>query len=195
MKIYILGCGALGSNLAMNLAFDARNYDLVLWDFDKVEARNYDFGTQQYLREQLNLPKTNALSLLVYRATGKLPVGINKKITDLNFHDFSEEPDSLVVDCLDNYEARHIVLETCKIQQVSCLHVGFSPKFTFEISWNENYTVPDDMKGSFDICQMPGARSFVQYVSGVASDVIVDYLATGKKRDFVGNKYSVKECL
>lgn len=187
MKLYILGCGALGSNIAMNLVFDRRDDEFILVDFDKVEVRNYQFGTQQYLREQQGQKKVIALQFNIYRFTGKKVEVEDKRIQDLDLlkADF-------VIDCLDNYEARNYVKnEFDKKKSLPCLHVGFSPLMTFEICWNENYQVPDDIKTDFDICEAEGARAFIHYVSGLATNVILEYLKSGSKIELIGNKFNV----
>jgi hypothetical protein len=191
MNIYILGCGALGSNIAMNLAFDRREDELILIDFDKIEARNYQFGTQYYFPEQEGQSKVNALAFNMYKvAKNHVAERFNMKID----HDFAPPTgdDFLYVDCFDNFESRKIVHDWCKNKE-HCLHVGFSPQMTFEVSWTDNYTPPDDIKSDFDICEAEGARSFIQYVSGIATTTIIDFIKTGKKRDFVGNRFSCRE--
>lgn len=192
MKIYILGCGALGSNIAMNLAFDRRDDELVLVDFDKVEPRNYQFGTQQYLREQEGMEKTYALKFNIYKIASNSKVEIrDNKVQEWGFG-FVEKND-LIVDCLDNYSARNYVANQCKDSKLTCVHAGFSPSMTFEIAWNENYQVPDDVKTDFDICEAEGARSFIQHVSGIATAVIIEYLKTGKKLDIIGNRFVARK--
>ena len=190
MKIYILGCGALGSNIAMNLAFDRRDDDLVLVDFDKVEPRNYQFGTQQYTEAQNGLSKVEALRFNIYQgARNNKVAGIDERVENINLETLNSA--GLMVDCFDNYYARASVASDL----FSCerIHVGFSPLLTFEVMWNEVYEVPDDPKTDFDICEAQGARSFIQYVSGLASTAIIDYLDKGEKYGLLGNRYTVNK--
>lgn len=189
MKIYLLGVGALGSSIAVNLAYDRRDDELVLIDYDKIEPRNYQFGTQEYTREQQGQNKVDALAFNIYKTTGKIVQTIDEK---LNPEVVSLPEKGLVVDCLDNYEARLCAKMVSEINGYDCLHVGFSPKLTFSIEWNENYIIPDDIIGSFDICEAQGARSFIKYVSGLATLTIIEFLTTGKKLEFIGNRFSVQ---
>lgn len=191
MKIYVLGIGAIGSNLTMNLAFDRRENELVIVDYDKVEARNYQFGTQQYIREQEGQSKVDALALNIYRATGRVLKTVNHKLTGESGL-FGNES-QLWIDCFDNYESRKATKDLAKWKDFDCLHVGFSPEMTFEIMWNEQYEVPSDTHSDFDICEAQGARSFIQYVSGLATNIIIEFLITGKKKNLVGNRFSIQE--
>lgn len=192
-KIMLLGCGALGSNIALNLSFDRREDELVLIDHDLVEPRNYQFGTQQYFPEQEGQLKVNALQFNLHKIARKTQGVeiVNKKIPPIP----PISPNSLIIDCFDNYEARELIREYAEKEKLDCLHVGFSPMMTFEIQWNEGYKTPDDTKSSFDICELEGSRSFIQYVSGIATTTIIDFLKTGRKRNFVGNRFSCREVL
>ncbi len=58
-KCHIIGCGAIGSNVAELLARQGVE-DFVLWDEDIVEAHN--IVNQLYTDDEINMPKTEALS-------------------------------------------------------------------------------------------------------------------------------------
>ncbi|MFA5398308.1 MAG: ThiF family adenylyltransferase [Methanogenium sp.] len=191
MKIFILGCGALGSNIAMNLAFDLKDHELILVDFDKVEARNYQFGTQQYLREQDGQKKVEALQLNIYKIAGNKNVDYrDNKVQQWGFY-FVEKGD-LIIDCLDNYSAREYVRLTCRDMELDCIHIGFSPSMTFEVGWNDKgYKTQEDILGSFDLCEAEGARSFIQYVAGLATNCIIDFIKNQNKVELVGNKFGI----
>lgn len=188
MKILILGAGAIGSNLALNLSHDT-NKEIAVLDDDKIEPRNYQAGTQLYTREQVGKYKVDALALNIFIATGK-------RINPLNLHfgegeRFVKEGEyNLLVDCFDNHESRQLIAYYCKDHQISCLHVGFSDQFTFSIEWNKDYKAQTDIHG-FDICDADGASSFVKFVAGIASLNIQHYLKTNEKLDLIGNFKSV----
>jgi len=193
MKLFILGCGALGSNIAMNLAFDRRDDMQVLIDFDKIEARNYRAGTQQFFPEQEGMSKVGALQFNLYKIARKLNVVfLDKKFSSLRDLEPLEK-DDLLIDCFDNYEARDLIRRIAKAREMECVHVGFSPKMTFEICWNDSYETPETMEGGFDICEANGARSFLQYVTGLATNVVTEYLEKGVKVNLVGNKFSIQK--
>jgi len=195
VKIGIIGLGTIGSNLAMNLIADCKEHDYYLLDRDKVEPRNLQAHTQAYLKEQIDMPKANALRINIYNflaveaGASKWDVGSSTKRYK---HALPGEPFDLVIDCLDNYEGRKVLSDYSKKFKTECLHIGFSPQFTFEICWDKSYEVPPDIKG-LDICSLEGASSFVKFVASLASSVIQDFLRNGKKRNLIGNRFSIRE--
>lgn len=198
-KILILGAGALGSNITTNLAVDLKNKtEISVLDFDKIEVRNYQAGTQFYRKDQLGMPKVKALGLNIYNWFGiiinTLPVIISRGHMGFAGGNKIFKKD-LIIDVFDNYESRKFVYEECQRLGVPCLHVGFSPKMTFEACWNEDYVVPDDSPSPFDICEADGVRSFIQFVSAFTCNVIQKYLKTGEKHNYIGNAYSITKVI
>ena len=98
----------------------------------------------------------------------------------------------LVIDCLDNFEARSATTWAC--MNVPCVHLGFGKDFTWSILWNEEYQTPETAV-EWDICELPGASSFVHMVSAIGSLVVQEYLTTGKKKEFCGNRFSIREVI
>lgn len=190
-KILICGLGAIGSSLGANLANDLRGKArLTLLDFDAVEKRNLVAG-QFYLPEQEGMPKPEALQLNLYRFFGVEADIINQKLevgSNVYYSDYD-----LIIDCFDNYEARKILQTQYEIQKLNILHSGFSPKITFSILWAEGYEVPDDILSDFDLCDQPDARSFVQIVAGLTGITAIRFLETGEKKNFVGNRFAIRE--
>ena len=57
VEFHIVGCGAIGSSVAMQLVrLGANNF--YLYDFDKVEIQNV--GVSQYNEQDVGLPKVGA---------------------------------------------------------------------------------------------------------------------------------------
>lgn len=62
-KLHIIGCGAVGSTLAVNLARCGLGSNLVLWDFDRVEPHN--MANQQYRHHDIGQAKVDALAEII----------------------------------------------------------------------------------------------------------------------------------
>ena len=191
MNVLILGLGAIGSNLAMNLAADMKQHKYMLLDYDKVEPRNLQVHTQRYSKEQVDVLKANALQVNIYTTIGGMPESYVTKINKPS--DLDKYSADLIIDAFDNYDARKCVYDYSKNNKIPCIHIGFSPQMTYEICWNEKYQVPEDFKDSLDICQLSGASSFINYVSALSSIVIQEWVKTKKKRNFAGMRFSVRE--
>ena len=58
VEFHIVGCGAIGSSVAMQLTRLGGN-NFYLYDFDKVEVQN--IGVSQYVDEDIGKPKIRAL--------------------------------------------------------------------------------------------------------------------------------------
>lgn len=183
-KIVILGLGSIGSNLAYHLVSDV-DHMIYLIDYDKVENRNIQAKTQFYKPEQKGQSKVESLEVNLYEWTDKARniVSMEGKIKDSI--PLKTIDDAIFVDCFDNHTSRELIRSTCE----PCLHIGFSPKMTYSIIWNDKYKTPEDIMGDFDICASPGAASFVRMVTAHASLIIQRYLNDGDKISVVGNKF------
>ena len=101
-SIHIIGCGAVGSTLAVMLARCGIKR-LVLWDFDTVSSHNV--ANQQFMVSQVGKLKTQALAIQL-RA-------INPQIT-LDLRDIYEPGTLLsgfVFLAVDNIELRHAIVK------------------------------------------------------------------------------------
>lgn len=198
MRILVCGAGAIGSNLAALLAVDLRgDHEITVLDFDNVEERNIRAGTQFYTRDQIGQIKVEALQFNIFRNFERNINILNEELTEKN--DAILAGYDLILDCFDNHKARSIVdlVWTAKpnSEGVNILHIGFSDQFTYSIEWAENYQIPDDGEMTIDICEMLGAASFVKMVASLASLTIQEFIRDGKKKEFVGNKFSLREII
>lgn len=195
MRILICGAGALGSNITALLACDLKGeHEITVLDMDKVEERNVQAGTQFYQKDQIGMSKVEALQYNIYKWYERNIDIINQELTLTNA-DTILQPwiGGLIIDCFDNYTARLGVHDRVKSRHLNCVHTGFSDQFTFAIEWGEKYKVPTDITSGFDICEMEGAASFVKMVSSLAGLTILDYIKNNKKREFIGNKFIIRE--
>ena len=190
-SILVCGVGAIGSNLAAYLSSDVRDeYAITVLDRDVVEERNLQAGTQFYLRDQVKIPKVEALQYNIhkqYNRTIDIIHGVFMKSENSMIQAFD-----LLVDAFDNLEARSAITVACRTHSVPCIHIGFGKQFTWSILWNSGYAPPETAV-DWDICEISGASSFVHFVAAIGSSVIQEYLTTGKKREFCGNRFSIRE--
>lgn len=106
-RIHIIGCGAVGSTLAENLArFGITK--ITLHDFDIVEEKNV--ANQMYTNEDVGKPKVEALADILKR--------INPMIsTDLRTNPKGWTPDTKLTGyvflCVDSIELRKNIAQVC----------------------------------------------------------------------------------
>jgi molybdopterin/thiamine biosynthesis adenylyltransferase len=202
MQVFILGCGAIGSNLALELArkcFSTSTYlNIVLLDYDVVERRN--LAAQAFLPKQVGLPKVDAVEELIEGFSSISVSKLNLKLTEENLTEIinlvnSSDDASILIDCFDNLEARNLAWKLGQVLDIPVLHVGMSEKGSGYVSWSmSDYdtfplspknTNPKRIKEITEAqkslvllppCELNGFRSLVLNTSLAAANAIFIYL-------------------
>jgi hypothetical protein len=192
MNFVICGCGAIGSNLLVQLAKQFPNDKFYGIDYDVVEARN--IKTQAYFREHVGSYKVVALRSILARFAEKIDyhplqrkLELTPKMTSIREllpgtkDDKIDSENYLIIDCFDNTASRKLLTKLD-----NCLHIGFSPQYTAEIIWDKDYDVPGDVDpAAADICSMDDAVSFIHFVVNFAVLNISKYIKEGKQENFI----------
>ncbi len=175
--VTICGAGALGANLAENLA--RADFDkLKVIDRDRIEERN--LSTQPYYRSDVGAFKAKILANNLYRAIGTKVEAETKELTAANAAQLLKES-GLIVDVFDNSSSRRVVKDYADQTGTTCLHAGLSTDYA-EVIWNDVYRVPSDIND--DVCDYPLARNLVMLTISVACEAIISFIATGEQRHF-----------
>lgn len=175
--VTICGAGALGANIAENLArsgFDK----LTVIDCDRIEERN--LSTQPYYRGDVGAFKAKILANNLYRAIGTKIDAKTKELTSENTSQLLKDS-QLIIDVFDNSIARQAVKDYADQFQVPCIHAGLSADYA-EVIWNEVYRVPSDVND--DVCDYPLARNLVMLTVAVTCEAIISFIATKEQRNF-----------
>ena len=177
LPVTVCGAGALGSNLAENLARQGFARLRVI-DRDRVEERN--LSTQPWHRSDVGAQKAKLLANTLFRALG---VKADTHAVELNGDNAGKLLDSsgVVVDTFDNSASRRIVTDHCAAADLPCLHVGLAGDYA-EVLWNEVYRVPSPAND--DVCDYPLARNLVLLAVAVASETLVVFAATDERRGY-----------
>jgi hypothetical protein len=183
-SIYVFGVGAAGSNLLLNLIYAYPIFEFTAIDFDKVELRNYDAGTQPYSKTDLNRPKVQAIQRVISSLKNKKINGVNRRISSVkDIQEIVKDKDnSLIIDAFDNAESRNIFR---KLKDYNILHIGFSPLLTGALTWNENFEEMNASKSDkdVDICVMTAARPFILALTSISTILIQSFIDNGKKQN------------
>lgn len=185
-SIYIFGLGAIGSNLMLQLAQKYPKHKFTGIDFDTVEERNV--ATQQYIIPQIGMKKAHAMQVILGMNLRKASyVGIVQKIENtgqVSLLTGRSDESVLIIDCFDNTESRKILHKFAS--NVDILHIGFSPQYTAEIIWDEDYSVPNDIPADQnDICEMSEAVPFINFVVSLACMTVSDFFNTSIKKSLI----------
>lgn len=198
-KIYVFGLGAIGSNVLLTLI---KKYgDTIKFfgvDFDKVEERNIQ--TQAYLLSHLKIKKAMAMNGVIGLNVRKFQyIPIIEKITSvesLKKHSTLFDDSTLFIDCFDNSESRQILKDSKNIYKLkNVLHLGFSPEYSAEFIWDEQYSVPNNISADKnDICQMSDAIPWINYMCGFFVNMIVEFINYNNRNSYIiVNKYNIRK--
>ncbi len=175
--VTICGAGALGANLAENLA-RAGFSKLKVIDRDRIEERN--LSTQPYYRSDVGAFKAKILANNLYRAIGTKVEAETKELSATNVSQLLRGS-GLIVDVFDNSQSRQTVKDYADKAGIPCLHAGLSADYA-EIIWNNVYRVPSGMND--DVCDYPLARNLVMLTVAVTCEAMVAFVAIGQQRNF-----------
>ena len=176
-SVHFCGAGALGSNMAINLARTGLS-KLCVIDMDRVEQHN--IGTQIYSLDDVGGKKAELFRNIIYRELGMDVESHAKELTEKNIDKLLKGA-KLVLDTFDNTKSRQLIFDYCKEKGINCLHAGVNGEYA-EVTWNENYRVPSD--AGMDICDYPLARNLILLTTAVASEILIRFIATGTKENY-----------
>ncbi len=175
--VTICGAGALGANIAENLARSGFE-KLTVIDRDRIEERN--LSTQPYYRSDVGAFKAKILANNLYRAIGTKVDGKTKELTSANVNQLLQDS-QLIIDVFDNSVARQLVKDYADKFSIPCLHTGLASDYA-EVIWNDFYRVPSEVND--DVCDYPLARNLVMLTVAVTCETIVSFIATAEQRNF-----------
>lgn len=134
MPIHIVGCGAIGSTLAVMLARCGLS-NIHLWDFDTVEWNN--IANQQYFHANLGQPKTECLKKQLMAINPRIKVHTKGKWT-------SESLAGAVCLCLDNIDTRRDVTKAQMQNNRVKLMLDFRMRLTDAQHFMADWVVPKE---------------------------------------------------
>jgi len=176
-RLTICGAGALGSQLADNLARQGVRHLRVI-DRDRVEEHNV--STQLYGESDVGAWKVEVLRQRLFRATG-IEIEAMRKELDARTARTLLQDGGLVLDTFDNSASRQLVQEHCRALSLPCLHVGLYADYG-EVIWDKHYRVPQDVAG--DVCDYPLARNLVLLVVALASEVVLRFVLDSVRQNW-----------
>jgi len=181
--VVIFGIGAAGSNIFCELLVTSPSYNFTVVDFDKVEPRNIEAGTQRYTKSDLNRPKTQSIQRMAMQHYRKRVTAFDQKVESVeDITTIVPDPQSTVlVDAFDNARGRNLFLELPPDYHV--LHVGFSPGLSGEDVWEYVFTAmaESEADNKIDICKQQHASLFIMALTCIATKHIQLFAEEGEK--------------
>lgn len=106
-RLHIIGCGAIGSTLAENLARFGLT-KITLYDFDVVEAHNV--ANQMFSQEDIGKTKVQAVAEMITKINPEIADDL--KIAENGYT--GQKLSGYVFLCVDNIDLRRQIAEACK---------------------------------------------------------------------------------
>lgn len=177
-KITIVGVGALGSHVALLLRNVA---DLHVIDYDRIEQKN----TQSQFHGKPNVGKLKASA---FQQTLSFLFGVKvqattNKLTKDNDQQLLAGSD-LIIDCLDNGEARRVVQGFARKTSTPCLHGALAADGGFgRVIWDEKFEIDEAAAGGAT-CEDGAHLPFIAVTSALMAKAAQDFVLTGSKRGY-----------
>lgn len=178
--VVIVGVGALGSHLVQFL----RNEDakIRVIDFDRVEQKNVQ--SQFHAKTNTGKKKVEALAQTMKFLYGRDILKVSNKLTKDNVDQLLNDAD-LIVDCLDNGEARRLVQGFARARGRACVHGALAADGAFgRVVWDENFAIDDEDVEGAETCAGGEFLPFIAIVSAYLARAVQRFLREGKQTGF-----------
>jgi hypothetical protein len=177
-RVVIVGVGALGSHLVQFLrAEPAANLFVV--DFDRVEQKNT--LSQFHARNSVGKNKVQALQQAMKFLWNTTVEGTPHKLTSDNVEQVLKGAD-IIIDCLDNAEARTLVQSYARKHKVPCLHGALSADGQLgRVVWDESFTIDSESGSGAATCEDGEHLPFIGMAATYLARSAQEFLKSGRK--------------
>jgi hypothetical protein len=208
--LYLVGAGALGSNIAPDLSKRSLAtkvaMDLKVIDFDTVEERN--IVAQNFEPDHIGKKKAQVISDICGKYSTVNSSYSLEKLDENTVKKLKFDSDlDMIIDCVDNIETRHLLWMTGILNSIPVCHVGMTTTGQGVVQWSyfidgmkivDNFSLsPDNLCGKkiavedrkLAPCELSGFRSLILNTAQAAMNAICifrgndpsDFLEEGQK--------------
>lgn len=185
--VIIVGVGALGSHVVQFLRNEA---NLFVIDFDRVEAKNV--LSQFHGKPNVGKGKVPSLEQTMNFLWGIKLYGAPFKLVDNNVNELLgrnfkwpvniQRKADLIIDCLDNGEARRLVQNWARENEMPCLHGALAADGAFgRVIWDEHFVIDDAATGAAT-CEDGAHLPFIATVSALIARSAQMFLSQSKRQ-------------
>lgn len=159
-KIIVVGVGALGSHLVQFLR--SEDVSITVIDFDRVEQKNVQ--SQFHSKPSVGKMKSNALKQSMKFLYGR---GIDAKTSKLSKDNVEALlKGDLIIDCVDNGEARRLIQGYSRAHGIPCLHGALAPDGSFgRVIWDKDFVIDDEAGQGAATCENGEFLPFIAITS------------------------------
>lgn len=178
MNLIFMGCGALGSQIAMSIHLQDKIEKVVFVDDDKVGPEN--IGTSYYYLSHVGQHKARVLSSLFYQKWRVEVVSVTRTIEAEN--DKPKYGNHLVIDTFDNPRSRIVSIGSAD----HVLHAMVGHNQQGSVLWGEDYPLPEITyeRGESGICTNALGATIIRLTAAYAASSIDEFLRNERKFSF-----------
>jgi molybdopterin/thiamine biosynthesis adenylyltransferase len=179
-KVTVVGVGALGSHFVQFLRSEDVEFKVI--DFDRVEQKNTlsQFHSKPSVGQLKVQAVKQAFDLLWKVRVSTVP----HKLTVDNDEQLLAGAD-LIVDCLDNAEARRIVQGFVRRSHIPCLHGAVDGEGSFgRVVWDEGFNIDSGSAAGTPTCEDGEHLPFIASVSAYLARSAQAFLRGGVQRGY-----------
>lgn len=177
----LVGCGALGSHVALFLRNETM---LKVIDFDRVDQKNV--LAQLHPKGTIGRNKAESLKQTLHLLYGLRLEAIPHKLTKDNATALLDNTD-LIIDALDNGAGRRIIQDYVRASTPprACLHGALAPDGQFgQVVWDEQFRIDDESTVGQATCEGGEFLPFIGTVSSYLAYAAQRFLLNGTKLSF-----------
>lgn len=176
MRVVVVGVGALGSHVA--LLCRTLPVQLKVIDFDRIEAKN--LLAQFHTRMGVGRNKAQALQQAMHGLFGVKIDAVPHKLSADNTEALLGDAD-LVVDCLDNAEARKLVQDFVRARDIPCVHGALAPDGELgRVVWDHLFVIDSEDAPGQATCEGGEHLPFIGRTAATLAQAVALYV--GDKR-------------
>jgi len=173
-RVIVVGAGALGSHVVQFLR-SVQDIEIKVIDFDRVERKNV--LSQFHGAKTVGKNKAQALSQTMQFMYGLRLQVVPHKLTADNYSKLLGGA-FLIIDCLDNAEARKLVQSFARDHDVPCLHGALAADGAFgAVVWDSDFVIDEEPSQGAATCEDGEHLPFIAITSAYlarAAQVFLD---------------------
>jgi molybdopterin/thiamine biosynthesis adenylyltransferase len=179
-NVTVVGVGALGSHLVQFLR--SEDVSIKVIDFDRVEQKNVK--SQFHGITSVGKKKTESLKMTMNFLYKLKLNALPFKLTRDNDHQLLLGSD-LIIDCLDNGDARRDVQWYARAHRIPLLHGALAADGGFgQVIWDEGFEIDDEPSTGAPTCENGEFLPFIGITSAYLARAVQIYLRDGVKHGF-----------
>ena len=172
MRVVVVGVGALGSHVVQLGRSLPVQWKVI--DYDRIEAKN--LLAQFHTRMGVGKNKAQALQQAMQGMFGVKIDAIPHRLTADNTEALLGDAD-LVVDCLDNAEARTLVQQFVRARGIACLHGALAPGGELgRVVWDHLFVIDGEDTPGQETCEGGEHLAFIAQTAATLAQAIALYV-------------------